>query len=130
MYKILKSVQFRLRVGLSPVKARKKKQNFIDTPVVDVCCYGTEHFLVYCSYLRILRQLVWRVHSFAAPRFSTLPSAFAEGVLPENGVRLSGAQVGQPGPKFRWRSVHKTADFRSTGGLAISPGISRNVGTI
>ena len=57
------SFLFQLRVGLSPLKAHKKKHNFIDTPVDDCCCgtgtETTEHFLVFCPLFRIQRQLLF-----------------------------------------------------------------------
>ena len=54
---------FQLRLGLSPLKAHKKKHNFIDTPVDDCCCgtgtETTEHFLAFCPLFRIQRQLLF-----------------------------------------------------------------------
>ena len=51
------SFLFQLRVGLSPLKAHKKKHNFIDTPVDDCCCgtgtETTEHFLVFVLTLEL-----------------------------------------------------------------------------
>ena len=68
---------------------------------------------------RILSQ--WGcVYKFAAPRFSTSPSAVFRGGSAKNGVRNLRDEVGQQGPRLRWRSGGRVYDFRSTGGLAIS----------
>ena len=51
---------FQLRVGLSPLKAHKKRHNFADTPV-DTCLCAlntetTEHFLLDCPNFNVHRQ--------------------------------------------------------------------------
>ena len=67
---------YQLRVGLSPLRAHKKRHNFIDTPD-DICRCGTgiettEHFLMNCPLFKIQRDSLLSVVN---PFFSKLKAA-------------------------------------------------------